>query len=86
MGGAASGVSPGISDMSLRMGTVGGRVCIGLGSGAAAAFEVGEVDPMRETVSCATGVALSPDRIVPPNCEEGITGLGLENCEVIALD
>lgn len=27
-GGAASGVSPGISDMSLRIGAVGGRVCI----------------------------------------------------------
>lgn len=86
MGGAASCLSSGISDMSLRMGAVDGRVCIGPACGAATALEVEEADPRREAVSVTTGVVTSPGRMVPPNCAEGIAVLGLENCEGLTLD
>lgn len=81
IGGAASCVNPGTSDMSRRRGAVDGRVCIGLGCGATAAFEAEEVEPSREEVSCAIGVAMSPDREVPLSCPEGSIVLGLDNCE-----
>jgi hypothetical protein len=83
MGGAASCVNPGTSDISRRRGAVDGRVCIGLGCGAIAAFEAEEVEPK---VSCAIGVAMSPDRVVPLGCPEGSIVLGLENCEARPLD
>ena len=87
MDGAASCVSSGISDMSLRKGAVSGRVCTGLVCGAATALGVGEeVDPRREEASVTTGVAPSPGCLVPPNCVEGIAVLRLENCEGITRD
>jgi hypothetical protein len=49
-------------------------------------LEVGIVDPRREEVPFTTGVASSPDRIVPPNGVEGIAELGLEGREGITLD
>jgi hypothetical protein len=86
IGGAASCVNPGTSDMSRRRGAVDGRVCMGLGCGATAAFEAEEVEPSTEEVSCAIGLAMSPDRVVPLTCPEGSIVLRPENCEAIPLD
>lgn len=86
IGGAASCVSPGTSDMSRRRGAAVGRVCIGLGCGAISAFEAEEVEPGREEASCAIGIAMSPGREVPLSCPDGSILLELENCEARPFD
>lgn len=48
--GAASCLSSGIPDMSLRIGAIGGWACIGLANGTATALDAVEGGLMREEV------------------------------------